>query len=128
MTWTIPALILVFLVIFLVLLPLAGAIVLELCFRAAGVAQRPFREHWKAYLVAMSCGLLVVSALRYCTQWAELNFLTLLAIQAIAILVIQFLVIVLFLRQFAIRTLLAEASAVVLANFLMLIVVLSYRW
>ena len=125
MVWTDVALLLSPAVAYLVVLPLVGGALLLACFRIARVPELTFLQCWKACLAAVSCGLVLLAALAAVFPEWQLSPTELLALQLALTCLTQLAVIVLFLRRFSGRALLAQATVVLVINLATLTLTLA---
>jgi hypothetical protein len=109
-----------------VVIPLVGASFLFLCSRKLSALGRvTFVQSWKAYLVAVCCGLGVLICLNLVLPRGALGAVELLALQFAVTCLAHFLVILLRLRRLSHAALLAQACVVMLTNLLSITVMLS---
>ena len=97
-------------------IPLAGALLLLLCFRLLGIPGLTFLQSWKIYLAAVSFGLILIAGLNLMMPRRHLGSAELLAIQAGATCLTHLLVIALLLRKFSCRAFLAQGVVVLSTN------------
>jgi len=109
-----------------VIMPLVGASLLYLCSRNVGVpGEVTFAQSWKAYLVAVCCGLCLMICLNLVLPSGEMEAAALLAIQFSVTSLAHFAVILLRLRKFSHAALLAQGCVVMLTNLVAITLILS---
>jgi hypothetical protein len=116
MVWADVVLLLSPAVVYLVVLPLVGGALLLACFRIARVPDLTFLQCWKACLAAVSCGLVLLAALAAVFPGWQTDSTELSALQAGLMCLTQLVALMLFLRRFSLRALLAQATVVLVIN------------
>src|SRR6266536_2468908 len=116
MAWTMLTSLLLAAILHLLFIPLVGASLLSLCFRATGLPALPFSQRWKAYLAAVAYGLILGFGISHSLSGLHLGPSAFLAIQLGGICLLQLLVVALLLRKLSCRALLAQAIAVCATN------------
>jgi len=78
--------------------------------------QLSFFQSWKIYLTALACGFGIIFCLNFVLPSGNLNTVQALALQLALTCVTHFLVVLLCLRWYSCRALLAQGGAVLLTN------------
>ncbi len=103
------------------LLPLAitsliGGVLLPLCLSIMGVPRPSWRQSCKIYLAAASYGLIVLLVLGCLVTPGQLSFWEALVSQALVACITQLVVILLWLRKFSVRAVVAQVVCVLVTN------------
>ena len=108
------------------LIPLVGAALLFLCFRKVDAPKQiTFLESWKVYFAAVCCGLMLIVVLNCVMPTLQIGFAEVVTLQAAVPCVAQFLMILLLLRRYSRKALLAQGCVVLLTNMIATAVLLS---
>jgi len=108
-----------------VLLPLLGAGILLVCFRMSGIREYTFYQTWKVYLGAVASGMLLVVCVNLIVPFHQLEWREAAALQIGLPCLVQLVVVVLMVRKFTRRTLLAEGAGVLVTNLVAVTVMLA---
>ena len=127
MNWFVLFLPLIGVVVYLLLVPLAGAALLLGSVRLARMPSLGFTRTWKVYITATANGMIVVIGLSFLLPWLTSSAEAIRAIQVAATILVQLLVVTVMLRPFSRRSFVSHGAAVLLTNLATLAAVITIQ-